>query len=81
MDHFDWFSPASPEAAEEIAEIHRVLVPGGFVSWRSAARVPWYNENFEQSGFKVISLGVRDGCKVALDMVNMCVSISFFMHC
>lgn len=44
MDHLDWYNPHSPEADEEIAEIDRVLAPGGFVLWRSAARKPWYND-------------------------------------
>jgi betaine lipid synthase len=44
MDHLDWFSPGSTEVAEEVDELYRVLAPGGFVFWRSAARKPWYNQ-------------------------------------
>jgi len=44
MDHLDWFAPGSEHVDQEIEEFHRVLVAGGFVLWRSAARKPWYNE-------------------------------------
>jgi len=44
MDHLDWFAPDSEDVNEEVEEFHRVLAPGGFVLWRSAARQPWYNE-------------------------------------
>lgn len=44
MDHLDWFPPGSPDVDEEIEEFYRVLTPGGFVLWRSAARQPWYSE-------------------------------------
>jgi betaine lipid synthase len=44
MDHLDWFTPGSKDVDEEIAEFQRVLVPGGIVMWRSAAKMPWYNE-------------------------------------
>lgn len=44
MDHLDWFAPGSPDVDQEVDEFHRVLAPGGFVLWRSAARKPWYNE-------------------------------------
>lgn len=44
MDHLDWFTPGDAGADEEIAEIHRVVVRGGLVFWRSASRAPWYNE-------------------------------------
>ncbi|KAJ7925215.1 hypothetical protein B0H13DRAFT_2229697 [Mycena leptocephala] len=71
MDHLDWFTPGSAEIDAEVAEIHRVLAPGGFVFWRSAARQPWYNGNFERQGFKVTALGVRKGDAIALDRVNM----------
>ncbi|KAF8210145.1 hypothetical protein K438DRAFT_1903773 [Mycena galopus ATCC 62051] len=72
MDHLDWFTPGSSDINEEVAELHRVLAPGGFVFWRSAARKPWYNANFERQGFQVTALGVRKGEKgPALDRVNM----------
>lgn len=44
MDHLDWFTPGSVDLNEEVDEFHRVVAPGGFVFWRSAARKPWYNE-------------------------------------
>jgi betaine lipid synthase len=44
MDHLDWFSPTETEVADEIAELHRVLAPGGMLMWRSASKKPWYNE-------------------------------------
>lgn len=44
MDHLDWFTPGSADVEEEVDEFHRVLAPGGFVLWRSAAKRPWYNE-------------------------------------
>jgi betaine lipid synthase len=83
MDHLDWFTPGSAEIDAEVAEIHRALAPGGFVFWRSAARQPWYNGNFERQGFKVTALGVRKGDAIALDRVNMCVDFGFLLcfHC
>jgi betaine lipid synthase len=42
MDHLDWFSPDSKEVDDEVDQFYRVLSPGGFVLWRSAARKPWY---------------------------------------
>ncbi|KAJ7188360.1 hypothetical protein C8R46DRAFT_1157429 [Mycena filopes] len=71
MDHLDWFAPGDSDVDEEVAELHRALAPGGFVFWRSAARKPWYNVNFERRGFKVTTLGVRKGPEAALDRVNM----------
>ncbi|KAJ7783043.1 hypothetical protein B0H16DRAFT_1658444 [Mycena metata] len=71
MDHLDWFAPGSADIDEEVAELHRVLAPGGFVFWRSAARQPWYNVNFERRGFEVTALGVRKGSEAAIDRVNM----------
>ncbi|KAF8210227.1 hypothetical protein K438DRAFT_1809216 [Mycena galopus ATCC 62051] len=72
MDHLDWFTPGSSEINDEVTELHRVLAPGGFVFWRSAARKPWYNVNFERQGFQVTALGVRKGeGGPALDRVNM----------
>ena len=42
MDHLDWFSEDSKDVDEEIAELERVLAPGGILLWRSAGRRPWY---------------------------------------
>jgi betaine lipid synthase len=42
MDHLDWFSPGSKDVDDEVDQFYRVLSPGGFVLWRSAARKPWY---------------------------------------
>ncbi|KAJ7647411.1 hypothetical protein FB45DRAFT_893372 [Roridomyces roridus] len=71
MDHLDWFTPGSADVDDEISQLHRVLAPGGSVYWRSAARQPWYNANFERHGFKVTPLGVRQGPEAAIDRVNM----------
>ena len=46
MDSLDWFAPDSKEAEEEVNEFYRVLVPGGLVFWRSAAKKPWYAETY-----------------------------------
>jgi betaine lipid synthase len=81
MDHLDWFAPGSSDVDEEVAELHRVLAPGGFVFWRSAARKPWYNANFKRKGFQVTALGVRKGKHgQALDRVNMCVFSCFWRY-
>ena len=46
MDHLDWFSEDSGDAAEEIQLLYRVIKPGGFILLRSAARTPWYIARF-----------------------------------
>jgi len=71
MDHLDWFTPGAADVDEEVDEFHRVLAPGGFVFWRSAARRPWYNEVFARKGFSVTPLAIREGPKVPIDRVNM----------
>ncbi|KAJ6457067.1 hypothetical protein C8R47DRAFT_995934, partial [Mycena vitilis] len=71
VDHLDWFLQGSTEVDAEIEHIFRSLVPGGLVFWRSVARKPWYNVNFETMGFQVTTLGVRTGPKTAIDRVNM----------
>jgi betaine lipid synthase len=71
MDHLDWFNPESTEAGDEVSELQRVVAPGGFVLFRSAAKRPWYRTVFEEYGFKIECLGMRDGAKFALDRVNM----------
>lgn len=43
MDHLDWFAPGSADVEEEVQQLHRVIAPGGFVYWRSASKMPWYN--------------------------------------
>jgi len=70
MDHLDWFLPGGGEAEEEIKELHRTVISGGYVLWRSASKMPWYNEIFRKSGFKVIEIAVREGF-TAIDRVNM----------
>jgi betaine lipid synthase len=71
MDHLDWFPQESPDVDAEIENFSRLLDVGGLVFWRSAARKPWYNMNFEALGFQVTALGVRTGSKIAIDRVNM----------
>ncbi|KAF9233272.1 hypothetical protein BU15DRAFT_90430 [Melanogaster broomeanus] len=71
MDHLDWFAPGSKDVEDEVSEFARVLAPGGFVLWRSAARQPWYQEVFRAHGFVVSAISVRKGPEAALDMVNM----------
>ncbi|KAJ6630276.1 hypothetical protein B0H10DRAFT_1983869 [Mycena sp. CBHHK59/15] len=71
MDHLDWFPETSREVDDEIAEIYRVLDYSGSVFWRSAARTPWYNKNFEIGGFTVTALYVRNSSGPPMDRVNM----------
>ncbi|THU83335.1 hypothetical protein K435DRAFT_689729, partial [Dendrothele bispora CBS 962.96] len=71
MDHLDWFSEDSEMVRQEVTELHRVLVPGGVVFWRSAAKNPWYASIFKEFGFVVEPMNVRKGTDIALDRVNM----------
>ncbi|KAJ3925991.1 MAG: hypothetical protein NXY57DRAFT_1030425 [Lentinula lateritia] len=71
MDHLDWFTVNSKDVDEEVTQLARVVAPGGFVFWRSAAKHPWYNEVFERSKFRVEAVAIRTGSEVALDKVNM----------
>ncbi|KAJ3056798.1 hypothetical protein HK097_004062 [Rhizophlyctis rosea] len=50
MDHLDWFSPEDADA--EISAVSKKMKKGGKAFWRSAGKRPWYNELFEQRGFK-----------------------------
>ena len=54
----------------EIAELSRVVKPGGAVFWRSAAKRPWYNKRFEKMGFRVEPVHIRETGK-PIDNVNM----------
>jgi betaine lipid synthase len=54
----------------EIVELSRVIARGGIVFWRSAAKVPWYNQRFEKMGFKVEAIHIRETGK-SIDCVNM----------
>ncbi|KAJ2725047.1 hypothetical protein GGI07_001515 [Coemansia sp. Benny D115] len=70
MDHMDWFS--GEEADLEVKALSRVIRKGGFVLWRSAARIPWYISIFEANGFVVEAISVRQPNMVLpLDRVNM----------
>ncbi|QRV79652.1 betaine lipid synthase [Ceratobasidium sp. AG-Ba] len=71
MDHLDWFDPGSAAVTEEVAQLARVLLAGSTVFWRSAARKPWYCEEFEKAGFAVEPVDVRTGPERAIDRVNM----------
>ncbi|KAK7035926.1 hypothetical protein R3P38DRAFT_2909750 [Favolaschia claudopus] len=73
MDHLDWFLPGTPDVDAEIQHIHRSLTIGGLVLWRSAARNPWYNANFEAAGFRVSCVSIRTDA--AIDRVNMHASV------
>ncbi|KAJ2556655.1 hypothetical protein EV175_001857 [Coemansia sp. RSA 1933] len=70
MDHIDWFSPH--DAQHEVCALARVIAKGGFVLWRSAARLPWYIDVFEKNGFSVQAISVRQpNTMKPLDRVNM----------
>ncbi|ORX71830.1 hypothetical protein DL89DRAFT_265542 [Linderina pennispora] len=70
MDHMDWFT--EKDADEEVIALARAVRTGGFVLWRSAARVPWYIEVFRKHGFAVEALSIRKpGSLVPIDRVNM----------
>ncbi|KAI7821634.1 hypothetical protein BX661DRAFT_165659 [Kickxella alabastrina] len=70
MDHMDWFSAEDADA--EVGALARVIAKGGFVLWRSAARVPWYIKTFEANGFAVEALSIRQpNIIVPIDRVNM----------
>ncbi|CAE6397523.1 unnamed protein product [Rhizoctonia solani] len=71
MDHLDWFDPGAAEVEDEVAQLKRVLLPGGTVFWRSAAKKPWYCDVFERNGFALTPVGVRTGPERAIDRVNM----------
>ncbi|KAJ1724567.1 hypothetical protein LPJ53_001157 [Coemansia erecta] len=70
MDHMDWFS--QEDAEKEVAGLARVIKKGGFVVWRSAARIPWYIAVFEAHGFDVQALSIREpNTTEPIDRVNM----------
>ncbi|KAF8919951.1 hypothetical protein CPB85DRAFT_734180 [Mucidula mucida] len=72
MDHLDWFTPGSKAADDEIAELYRVINRGGLVLWRSASKVPWYNEIFKRHGFLVSPVSIRErDAEYPIDRVNM----------
>lgn len=75
MDSMDWFSPAGPEAREQVRAVSRALKVGGRVLVRSAGVRPWYVRVFEGEGFvgkRVGSREVRQGeVGVCVDRVNM----------
>ncbi|KAJ7215303.1 hypothetical protein B0H12DRAFT_1241992 [Mycena haematopus] len=71
MDHLDSLSDITSELDDEIAEVRRVLDQGGSVFWQSVARTPWYNRNFEQGGFEVTALYVRNDSREPMDRVNI----------
>ncbi|KAJ2005952.1 hypothetical protein GGI04_002049 [Coemansia thaxteri] len=74
MDHMDWFVPE--DARNEAKALARAIKPGGFVLWRSAARVPWYIGVFKQYGFTVEALDIRQpNSMTPLDRVNMYASL------
>lgn len=69
----DWFPPSkgadAPKKTKSFAPpceltlavkvLHRALKSGGRVFWRSAAMKPWYTEIFEEQGFQVEPISVR----------------------
>ncbi|KIY74282.1 S-adenosyl-L-methionine-dependent methyltransferase [Cylindrobasidium torrendii FP15055 ss-10] len=72
MDHLDWFVPGDRGAEEEVIELRRATAQGGMVFWRSASRVPWYNEVFKRHGFRVEPVSIRQtGAQRPIDRVNM----------
>ena len=54
----------------EVVELARVICKGGAVSWRSAAKHPWYSQRFEKAGFRVAPIHIRETGK-PIDNVNM----------
>lgn len=73
MDHMDWFDASL--AQEEINALWDAVADGGKVFWRSAGRLPWYNELFEDRGFQVEQAHVRHSGKF-IDRVNMYASFN-----
>nr|KAJ3420957.1 hypothetical protein HK105_004835 [Polyrhizophydium stewartii] len=69
MDHLDWFS--HEDAKTEIMTVHKKMAKGGYVFWRSAGKLPWYNEIFTECGFEVEKLQVREAGNMYIDRVNM----------
>ena len=77
LDHMDWMDENLVRA--ELKAMSACMVKGGKVFWRSAAREPWYNQVFEDMGFKVNLIHRRpqhgSPCKAheqqLLDRVNM----------
>ncbi|KAI9009269.1 hypothetical protein DFJ74DRAFT_687526 [Hyaloraphidium curvatum] len=68
MDHLDWFTDEM--AHEEISALAPKVAQGGRVYWRSAGKVPWYNPIFEQYGFDVKPIRIREAGDM-IDRVNM----------
>jgi betaine lipid synthase len=60
------------ELRQAIRALKRALRPKGRVFWRSAAMQPWYARLFEEEGFEVERISVREvGTKKPIDGVNM----------
>ena len=59
MDSMDWFTPASPDAAAQIALLRTAMKEGGKLLLRSAGRNPWYMRLFEEAGFETKRASVR----------------------
>lgn len=86
MDWFDPIAPAKAlptldesrndddkqvsDLDREVVELARVIVPGGYVFWRSAAKHPWYAQRFEAAGFRVAPIHLRETGR-PIDNVNM----------
>ena len=69
MDHLDWFS--EDDARDEIVALAQKSAVGGIVFYRSAGKYPWYNWIFEEAGFQVESLQIREKKNLYIDRVNM----------
>jgi betaine lipid synthase len=68
MDHVDW---TDEKYVKHLAKVlHRQVVPGGKVIWRSASKNPWYSPYFAEAGFDVVCIE-RHHDRVAIDCVNM----------
>ncbi|KXS16212.1 hypothetical protein M427DRAFT_69527 [Gonapodya prolifera JEL478] len=69
MDHLDWFDRAM--LMDELTALTPKVKTGGQVFWRSAAKYPWYNAVFEELGYEVKAIQIRQPGSTCIDRVNM----------
>ncbi|KAJ3336111.1 hypothetical protein HDU93_003642 [Gonapodya sp. JEL0774] len=68
MDHLDWFD--RDMLMDELTALTPKVKIGGQVFWRSAAKYPWYNSVFEELGYEVKAIQIREK-GMCIDRVNM----------